>query len=81
MSNDPRIIELLSEMLIEQRQANHKLSGVQEEISAMREEQRETNRRLATLAHQQEISNIKQDAMIDEFVRLRTAIINWSYAF
>lgn len=61
MSNDPRIIELLSEMLIENRQANHKLGAVQEEISALK--------------HQQEITNIKQDAMIDEFVRLRTAMI------
>ncbi len=61
MSNDPRIIELLSEMLIEQKQANRGLKAVQEEIAEMK--------------HQQEITNIKQDAMIDEFVRLRTALM------
>jgi predicted nuclease with TOPRIM domain len=68
MSDDPRIIELLSEMLIEHR--------------AMREEQRETNQRLgsmdqrlASLEHQQEITNIKQDVVIDELSRLRKAMV------
>jgi hypothetical protein len=68
MSNDPRIIELLSEMLVENR-------AMRVEQQAMRVEQQETNRRLTNLEHQQEIANIKQEAMIDEFVRLRTAII------
>ena len=61
MSDDSRIIELLSEMLLEQR--------------AMREEQRETNQRLASLEHQQEITNIKQDVVIDELSRLRKAMV------
>jgi IS4 transposase len=68
MSDDPRIIELLSEMLLEQR--------------AMHEEQRETNRRLgsmdqrlASLERQQEITNIKQDVVIDELGRLRKAMV------
>jgi hypothetical protein len=45
MSSDSRIIELLSEMIIEQRVANQKLSALQEEMISQK--------------HQQEITNIK----------------------
>ncbi|TAE23897.1 MAG: hypothetical protein EAZ92_14010 [Candidatus Kapaibacterium sp.] len=68
MSNDPRIIELLSEMLIEQRQTNQRLEGVERELSGVKHE-------ISELKHQQEITNIKQDAMIDELGRLRTALM------
>jgi hypothetical protein len=68
MDNDPRIVELLREMLIEQR-------AMRQEQQAMREEQRETNQRLASLEHQQEITNIKQDVVIDELSRLRKAMV------
>ncbi len=61
MSNDPRIVELLSEIVIELRTVST--------------EQRETNKRLTAIEHQQEISNIKQDAMIDELERLPTALM------
>ncbi len=68
MGNDPRIIELLSEMLIEQRQTNQRLEGVERELSGVKHE-------ISELKHQQEITNIKQDAMIDELGRLRKALV------
>lgn len=75
MDNDPRIIELLSDMVIELRGIREEQVTMRQEQRAMREEQRETNRRLALLEHQQEISNIKHDATIDELTRLRKALM------
>jgi hypothetical protein len=57
-SNDDRIVELLADMLHEQRETNKRLATLEGE-------QRETNRRLTALERGQKIMNIKQDATIE----------------
>ena len=68
MSDDPRIIELLSEMLIEQRQTNQRLGSMDQRLASVEHE-------ITELKHQQEITNIKQDVVIDELSRLRKAMV------
>lgn len=61
MSNDERIVELLAEMLHEQR-------GMREELTGVREEQRSVRLELVKL-------NAKTDATIEAVEHLREALI------
>jgi septal ring factor EnvC (AmiA/AmiB activator) len=75
MSDDPRIIELLSEMLIEQRLTNQRLDSVDQHLVSVDQRLGSVEREITELKHQQEITNIKQDVVIDELSRLRKAIV------
>ncbi len=68
MSSDERIIELLAEMLHEQRGMREELSGVREELNGMREEQRYVRLELVKL-------NAKTDATIEAVDHLRESLV------
>ncbi len=69
--DDPRIVELLTEMLQEQKQTNDRLSSVDHRLERLEKQQRTTNLKLQELS----VSNLKLADELRSVVQLGERVV------